>query len=112
MPMRSQPDGVRRVPRDGTRPPREYAIFVDGEPAGHVERLAEGGWRGYRDGEWPRKFPGRGAYLAAVEWMAEAHRAARKTTEPVTVAEASAVRVLDPAVADPFRGDPFADPLA
>ena len=53
-----------------------------------------------------------GGYLAAAGWLAAEHRAARATTEPVTAAEGASVRVLSPAVLDPFRGDPFADPLA
>lgn len=111
MPMRSQPDGVRRVPRGDVRPPQAYDIEVDGEHAGWVERLPDG-WRAYRPGGWPVKFPGRGAYLAAVEQMAEQHRAAKRTAESVTAAEAALVEKLPPAVADPFRGEAFADPLA
>ena len=111
MPMRSQPAGVRRVPRGDDRPPQAYDIEVDGEPAGWVERLPDG-WRSYPNGSWPVKFPGRGAYLAAVEQMAEEHRAAKRTAEPVTAAEGSSVEVLAPVVADPFKGDSFADPLA
>jgi hypothetical protein len=61
---------------------------------------------------WPQKFEGSGAYLAGVAWLAEEHRAAKKTAEPVTVSEGSEVQVLAPVVADPFSGDPFADPLA
>ena len=117
MPMRSQPDGVRRTRRGDDKPPREYDIFVDGDLAGHVERLEKSGmnysWRVYRDGEWPRKFgPGGGAYLAAVRWLADMHRAAKATNEPVSAAEGAGVQVLSPVAADPFRGDPFADPLA
>ena len=112
MPMRSQPDGVHRVRRGEDRPPREYDVFVDGDQAGWVERCEGGAWRAYRHGQWPQKFDGpAGAYLAAAQWLAGVHRAAKATDEPVTVSEGSAVRVLDPVVADPFRGDPFADPL-
>ncbi len=116
MPMRRQPDGVHRVRRDEDKPPREYDIFVDDERAGHVERCENSGmnsaWRAYRDGEWPQKFEHSGAYLAAVQWLADVHRAAKLTDEPVTAAEAAGVQVLSPVAADPFRGDPFADPLA
>lgn len=115
MPMRRQPMGVHRFPRGDARPPQAYDIEVDGEHVGWVERLDDG-WRSYRDGAWPRKFPGRGAYLAAVEQMAEQHRAAKRTadltSESVAAAEAAFVEKLPPAVADPFRGDRFADPLA
>lgn len=113
MPMRKQPAGVHRVPRGDARPPQAYDIFVDGEHAGWVERL-EDGWRSYT-GQWPVKFPGRGAYLAAVDAMAAAHRAEKaaqaKTSDPARAAEASSVEVLSRVAADPFRDDPFADPL-
>jgi WhiB family transcriptional regulator, redox-sensing transcriptional regulator len=116
MPMQRQPDGVHRARRGTDRPPREYDIIVDGEIAGHVERLdparPASPWRVYRDGEWPRKFEGSGAYLEAVRWLAAVHRAAKQTAEPVTAAEGASVQVLAPVVSDPFSGDPFADPLA
>jgi hypothetical protein len=112
MPMRNQPDGVHRVARGDERPPREYEIFVDGEPAGVMERLPGGAWRGRRDGTWPQKFPPRGAYLAGVEWIAGLHRAAKQTDEPVTASERSSVEEASPVLADPFRDDSFADPLA
>ncbi len=114
MPMRNQPDGVHRVPRGAERPPREYDIIVDGERAdGFMERLRNpsAAWRAYYRGDW-RKFETPGAFLKGAEWIAVQHRAAKATTEPVTAAEGSAVQVLAGAVADPFRGDPFADPLA
>jgi hypothetical protein len=113
MPMRNQPDGVHRARRGTETPPREYDIFVDGEPAGIMERLKhQGSWRARRDGEWPRKFDGNGAYLDGVRWLAGVHRAAKQTDEPVVIAEGSEIEVLSPLVADPFRGDSFADPLA
>jgi hypothetical protein len=114
MPMRNQPDGVRRTRRGTDTPPREYDIIVDGERAdGFMERLRNpaGAWRAYYKGDW-RKFERPGAFLQGAEWIAGLHRAAKATTELVTVAEGAAVQVLAPAVADPFRGDPFADPLA
>jgi len=114
--MRKQPDGVRRIRRGEGRPPREYDIFVDAERAGHVERCEGSGpayaWRAYRDGEWPQKFEHSGAYLAAVQWLADAHRAAKATSEQAVAAEASGIRVLSPVAADPFRGNLWADPLA
>lgn len=116
MPMRSQPDGVRRTRRGDDRPPREYDIFVDGDLAGYVERLESSGrdhaWRAYREGEWPQKFGRHGAYLAAVQWLADVHRAAKAVSEQATAAEGAGVQVLTPVAADPFRLDPFADPLA
>jgi hypothetical protein len=112
MPMRDQPEGVRRLRRGSDKPPREYGIEVDGELAGRMERLPKGEWRAYRDGEWPRKFGGAAAFLAGAGWIAAVHRAARSTSEPVTVTERAEVQEVPPAVADPFRGDPFADPLA
>lgn len=116
MPMRDQPEGVHRKRRGEDMPAREYDIFVDGELAGWAERLGHGDWRFYRDGIFPRKFTrAEGAYLAGVEWLAGVHRGARKTAEhAAAAAEAGEVRTapLPPAVSDPFRGDPFADPLA
>ena len=121
MPMRDQPVGVHRVRREGFspgagQPVNAYDIYVDGEFSGWVERLRPGkpdsAWRAYLGNLWPRKFLRPGGYLAAVEWMSEAHRAAKATAEPVTVAESGSVEVLSPVVADPFRGDQFADPLA
>jgi hypothetical protein len=112
MPMRSQPDGVHRKPRGTERPPREYDIYVDGEYAGVMERLPSGEWRARRDGTWPKKFGRRDGYLTGVEWLAEVHRAAKRTAEPVTVSEGSEIEVLSPVVADPFRGEAWADPLA
>jgi hypothetical protein len=116
MPMREQPLGVRRVRRDDCRPANAYDIHVDGQYAGWVERVHHGkqgsSWRAYRADTWPRVFARPGGYLAAVEWLTEAHRAARATAEPVRATEGASVQVLSPAVADPFRGDPFADPLA
>lgn len=119
MPMRDQPEGVNRVRRGTERPAKAYDIMVDGEYAGWVERLEQGVWRAYREGSWPRKFPRPGGFLAAAKWITELHRAARKTTEPVTAAESAEVRQLPRSVADPFGsnpidpfwGDPFADPL-
>lgn len=116
MPMREQPLSVRRVRRDDARPANAYDIHVDGEYAGWVERVHPGrqgsSWRAYRADTWPRVFARPGGFLAAVEWLEAEHRAAKATAEPVTVAERGSVKVLSPAVADPFRGDPFADPLA
>lgn len=116
MPMRDQPVGVHRVRRDDSRPALAYDIYVDGEKAGWVERLRpgkpDGAWRAYLGNQWPRRFPRPAGYLDAVEWMAVQHRAAKATAEPVTVAESGSVEVLPPVVADPFRGDQFADPLA
>lgn len=118
MPMRRQPPGVRRVPRGAERPPLEYDVLVDGEPAGIAERLPYGEWQFRRDGIWPRKFGPRGGFLAGAAWLADVHRAARSTAEPVSAAEAAEVRKsaspvpLSPVTADPFRGDQFADPLA
>jgi hypothetical protein len=117
MPMRDMPAGVHRVPRGEDSPPREYDIIVDGARAGWMERLAKQGlWRAYPDGlqEMPRKFgPRGGAFIAGAAWIADLARAARKTAEPVTAAEHAAVlRVpLSPVAEDPFRGDPWADPL-
>lgn len=118
MPMRDQPKGVHRRRRGTDKPPREYDIYVDDEPAGVAERLAnQGVWRMRPAGPtWPKKFTGNGAYLEGVAWLADLHRAAKKsaelTREPVVIAEGAQVQVLSPVVADPFKGDPFADPLA
>jgi hypothetical protein len=116
MPMREQPVGVRRRRRGDSVPALAYSILVDGEYAGWVERLHPGkpgsAWRAYRDGVWPRTFARGAGYLEAVEYLTAAHRAAKLTAEPVTAAEGASVRVLSPVTADPFRGDPFADPLA
>ena len=112
MPMRNQPDGVHRVPRGDARPPDSYHISVDGDYAGWMERLDRGAWRAYRAGLWPKAFKAPGAYLAGVEWLAGLHRAAAATSELVKAAEDAQVQELSPAVADPFRGDQFADPLA
>ena len=117
MPMRDQPEGVHRKPRGEQRPPREYDITVDGEPAGIMERVkSQKTWKARRDGAWPQTFTGRAAYLDGVAWLAERHRAERKTaeltTEPVTAAETAEVEKLPAYLADPFRGDVFADPLA
>jgi hypothetical protein len=116
MPMREQPLGVHRVRRGDTHPALAYDIRVDGEYAGWVERMNPGrpgsAWRAYQGDLWPRVFPRPGGYLAAVEWLVAQYRAARATAEPVTVAESGSVTVLPAVVADPFRGEPFADPLA
>jgi hypothetical protein len=114
MPMRNHPDGVRRARRGTDTPPREYDIIVDGERAdGFMERLRNPScaWRAYYKGDWQRFVPP-GAFLQCAEWIASRHRAAKQVNEPVTVAEGSEVRALAAAVADPFKGDLFADPLA
>lgn len=113
MPMRNQPPGVHRARRGTERPPREYDIIVDGEPAAIAERLkSQGEWRFRRDGVWPATFKGPDAFLRGMDWTAELHRAAKRTAEPATATEDAAVSVLSPVVADPFRDDSFADPLA
>lgn len=117
MPMRDQPEGVHRKPRGEQRPPREYDIFVDGEHAGIAEAVKrQKEWRFRRDGVWPRSFKGRSAYLDGVTWLAAEHRAQRRTqeltSEPVTAAEQGSVRPLTGVLADPFRGESWADPLA
>jgi len=117
MPMQEQPDGVYRARRGDDRPAKAYDIYLDGVHIGWMERLhpARKGsaWRAYPDGQaWPRKFDRPGGFLAGVTWMVDEHRAARATAEPVTAAEGASVQVLSPVVADPFRGDQFADPLA
>ena len=117
MPMREQPVGVHRTPRGYGKPALAYDILVDGQYAGWVERLNPGkpdsNWRAYPvGGAWPRKFSRPGGYLASIDWLLGLHHAAKATTDPVTAAEGAGVRVLSPAVADPFRGDPFADPLS
>lgn len=114
MPMRDQPAGVHRVRRDS--PDRSYDIFVDGECAGWVEILPKYRCRAYPEGGVWRTFERPASYLQAVEWMADGHRAAKKTREltdePVTAAEGSSVQKLPPRLADPFRGEEWADPLA
>lgn len=117
MPMRDQPEGVHRKRRGTERPPREYAIYVDGEFAGVAEVVKrQKEWRLRRDGSWPRKFTGRSAYLDGVSWLAAEHRAAKRvkelTSDPVAASEDAGVRKLTGVVADPFAGDPFSDPLA
>jgi hypothetical protein len=117
MAMQEQPVGVYHTARGDERPPAGYDIYVDGEYAGWVERLHKhrkgSAWRAYLEGQaWPRKFDRPGGYLAAVEWMAEQRRAAKARSEPVTATETASVRVLSPVVSDPFRAEPFADPLA
>lgn len=116
MPMREQPDGVHRKARGDDRPASAYDVYVDGQYAGWAERLRphkqDSEWRFYRAGEWPRTFGRPGGYLAGVGWLAGVHRAARSRDEPVTATEDAGVRVLSPVVSDPFRGEPFADPLA
>lgn len=115
--MREQPDGVRRVRRGDGDPAPAYDIYVDDGHAGWVERVRPGrvgsSWRAYPDGgPWPKMFGRPAAYLAAVEWLVELHRAAQAKAEQVESVESGSVAVLAPVVADPFGGEPFADPLA
>lgn len=115
--MREQPDGVRRVRRGDGDPAPAYDIYVDGDHAGWLERVRPGrigsAWRAYPDsGPWPKTFSRPAAYLKAVDWMVEQHRAAKATAEQAEAAEAGSVSVLTPVVVDPFGGEAFADPLA
>lgn len=114
MPMRDQPEGVHRVRRGTERPAREYDIVVDGDQAGVMERLPHGEWRARRDGHWPQKFGRPGAYLAGVGWITDLHRKAKAAAVAAPEPEPdsrppSGMSRADPA--DPFWGDPFADPL-
>jgi hypothetical protein len=119
MGMQEQPDGVHRRRRGGDdgKQPLAYDILLGGQYIGWVERLNPGkpgsNWRAYPvSGAWPRKFSRPGGYLASIDWLLGLHRSAKLTTEPVTAAEGGRVRVLSPIAADPFRGEPFADPLS
>lgn len=111
--MRDLAPGVNRKRRGDERPPREYDLIVDGERAGWAERLKHGQWRFYysADGDW-RTFGRPGAFAAGSQWLADLHRSARDRNTQVTAVADAEVHVLDPIVANPFGGDPFADPLA
>ena len=102
MPMKKQPEGVRRVARDGEKPPQSYSLFLgkgkDEVFLGWSERLPTGSWQAHPAKDDGGEIPPFRQHTALVEFLLSAHRGleVHPGTQDVSSAEETAAILADP----------------